>query len=76
MTTAHTSTNGTHAKQKDDEGPLGDVAERLAPQIEEAQEQLMAMNERVKGFIKANPGTTLLGAAALGFIIGRLASRR
>ncbi len=72
MSTTHTSQNGTST----DEGPLGDVAERLAPKIEEAQEQLMALNERVKGFIKANPGTTLLGAVALGFVIGRLASRR
>ena len=73
MSTTHTSPNGTSA---DDEGPLGDVAERLAPKIEEAQEQLMALNERVKGFIKENPGTTLLGAVALGFVIGRLASRK
>jgi hypothetical protein len=27
-------------------------------------------------FIRANPGTCLLGAVAVGFIIGRIASRR
>ena len=73
MSTTHAASNGT---SHDDEGPMDDVAERLAPKIEEAQEQLLAFNERVKGFIKENPGTMLLGAAALGFVIGRLASRK
>ncbi len=77
MSTTHASPNGTAAKEGE-EGPgiSDEVAERLAPQIEEAQAQLLALNERVKGFIKENPGTTLLGAAALGFLLGRLASRR
>lgn len=56
--------------------PLADLQERLAPQIEQATEQLQEINVRVKDFIKKNPGTTLLGAAALGFIIGKWASRR
>ena len=55
---------------------LGDVSERLAPKIEEAQAQLAAVNNRVKGLIRAYPGATLLGVAGLGFIIGRLASRK
>lgn len=56
--------------------PMADLQERLGPQIEAATEQLQEINERVKDFIKKNPGTTLLGAAALGFIIGKWASRR
>lgn len=55
---------------------LGEVSERLAPKIEEAQAQLGVLNGRVKGFIKQNPGAVLLGAAGLGFIVGRLASRK
>ena len=55
---------------------LGEVSERLAPKIEEAQAQLAAVNNRVKGFIRAYPGATLLGVAGLGFILGRLASRK
>jgi hypothetical protein len=34
------------------------------------------MNTRVVSFIRANPGTCLLGAVAVGFIVGRIASRR
>ncbi len=49
---------------------------RLAPQLEELQERLESANEQVRGFIRKNPGTTLLGAAALGFLIGKWASRR
>lgn len=55
---------------------LQDLQERLGPQLQQAQEQLMAANERVKDFIRKNPGTTLLGAAAVGFLIGKWASRR
>lgn len=55
---------------------LQDLHERLAPQLQQAQEQLMEVNERVKDFVRKNPGTTLLGAAALGFLIGKWASRR
>ena len=55
---------------------LGDVSERLAPKLEQAQEQLQAVNSRLKGFIRAYPGATLLGVAGLGFIFGRLASRK
>lgn len=53
-----------------------DLQDRLGPQIQQAQEQLMEFNERAKDFIRKNPGTTLLGAAAIGFLIGKWASRR
>ncbi len=55
---------------------LRDLQERLAPKLEEAKERLADANEKVKGFIRENPGVTLLGAVAIGFVIGRLASRR
>ncbi len=53
-----------------------DLQERLGPQLEQAQAQLQQVNERVKDFIKKNPGSTLLGAAAIGFLVGKWASRR
>ena len=64
------------AQPQADSDPLKDLHERLGPQLEQAQAQLMEVNERVKTFIKKNPGTTLLGAAAVGFLIGKWASRR
>jgi ElaB/YqjD/DUF883 family membrane-anchored ribosome-binding protein len=50
--------------------------ENLLPQLDEARRNLEDMNTRVVSFIRANPGTCLLGAVAVGFIVGRLASRR
>lgn len=49
---------------------------RVGPQLEEARRNLEDLNQRVTGFIRANPGTVLLGAVAVGFLVGRLASRR
>jgi ElaB/YqjD/DUF883 family membrane-anchored ribosome-binding protein len=53
-----------------------EIQERIVPQIDEARRNLVDMNNRVVGFIRANPGTCLLGAVAVGFLIGKIASRR
>ncbi len=52
-----------------------ELQERIGPGIDQAKENLAELNERAVGFIKQNPGTCLLGALALGFVIGRIASR-
>jgi ElaB/YqjD/DUF883 family membrane-anchored ribosome-binding protein len=52
------------------------LQENLLPQLEDARRNLEDMNTRVVSFIRANPGTCLLGAVAVGFIVGRIASRR
>lgn len=49
--------------------------EHMKPQIDEARRQLGELNQRVVTLIKERPGTVLLGAVALGFIIGRIARR-
>lgn len=53
-----------------------ELQERIVPQIEEARRNLVDLNTRTISFIRANPGTCLIGAVAVGFIIGKLASRR
>jgi ElaB/YqjD/DUF883 family membrane-anchored ribosome-binding protein len=53
-----------------------ELQERIVPQFEEARRNLVDMNTRVVSFIRANPGTCLLGAVAVGFLIGKIASRR
>ena len=58
------------------ETPLREVVDRFAPQLALAEEQLGEVNERVKHFVKKNPGAVLLGAAAIGFALGRLAAHR
>jgi ElaB/YqjD/DUF883 family membrane-anchored ribosome-binding protein len=53
-----------------------EIQERIVPQIDEARRNLVDMNNRVVSFIRANPGTCLIGAVAVGFLVGKLASRR
>jgi ElaB/YqjD/DUF883 family membrane-anchored ribosome-binding protein len=53
-----------------------EIQERIVPQIEEARRNLVDLNSRAVSFIRANPGTCLIGAVAVGFLIGKLASRR
>lgn len=52
-----------------------EVQERLQPQIDEARHTLSDLNTRVTDFIRERPGACLLGALAVGFVIGRIASR-
>jgi len=69
--------NGT---QSEAAGAAGDVAskleERFGPPLEQARERLLAYNQRAVRLMRENPGTALLCAVGLGFLIGRLASRR
>ncbi|ADO71260.1 hypothetical protein [Stigmatella aurantiaca] len=53
-----------------------DIQQRIVPQIDEARRNLVDFNTRAVSFIRANPGTCLIGAIAVGFFVGRLASRR
>jgi hypothetical protein len=53
-----------------------ELQERIVPQIDEARRNLVDLNTRVVSFIRANPGTCLIGAVAVGFLVGKLASRR
>jgi hypothetical protein len=52
------------------------IQDNVLPQIDEARRSLGDLNTRAVSFIRANPGTCLLGAVAVGFIVGRIASRR
>ena len=75
------SVDETEPQKQQAEAPyLGDAVRdleaRFAPRIEEAKEQLNLVNVRVKGFIRQNPGTTLLCALGVGYLIGKLASRK
>jgi ElaB/YqjD/DUF883 family membrane-anchored ribosome-binding protein len=52
-----------------------ELEDRIRPQIDEAKKKVSDLNDRAVSYIKANPGKSLLGALAAGFIIGRIASR-
>lgn len=64
------------AAEEEFDDPMKAFQERMGPKLKDAAAQLETVNERVKSFIKENPGTCLLGALAVGFVVGRLASRK
>jgi hypothetical protein len=53
-----------------------ELGERVRPQIENAKRRLSSMNESMTDYIKENPGRCLVGALAVGYLIGKIASRR
>lgn len=61
---------------EDLEQPLRQLRDRIAPPLEEARERMVAWNQAATTFIRKNPGTALLGAVAIGYLVGKLASRR
>jgi ElaB/YqjD/DUF883 family membrane-anchored ribosome-binding protein len=57
------------------EATVKQVGARVRPQIDEARRRLTSLNSDVTGYIKENPGRCLLGAIALGFVIGKIARK-
>lgn len=68
----------------DDQAPAGaaltDQLEaryhELESRLADARQRLDAANDRAVHFIQENPGLAILGAVGVGYLIGRLASRR
>jgi hypothetical protein len=52
-----------------------EIGERVRPQIEDAKKRLSSLNQQVTTYIKENPGKCVLGAIALGYIVGKIARR-
>jgi len=53
-----------------------EIGARVRPQIDEARKKLESMNTSAIALIKENPGKCVVGAIAVGFLIGKIASRR
>lgn len=50
--------------------------ERVGPRIEQARQALESINAKALRVLREYPGTSLIVAVGVGFLIGRLASRR
>jgi ElaB/YqjD/DUF883 family membrane-anchored ribosome-binding protein len=48
------------------------VGEQAMEQLDHLRERASELGERVVGFIKERPGTSLLIAAAAGYLLGRM----
>jgi hypothetical protein len=60
---------------RDIEDKARELGARVRPQIEDAKRRISSLNDTVTGYIKENPGKCLLGAVALGYVIGKIARR-
>lgn len=52
-----------------------EIGERVRPQIESARKRLSDLDRDITTYIKENPGKVLLGALAVGYLIGKIARR-
>jgi len=50
-------------------------AREASAQVEHARMVFDDLNERALAFIRERPGTALLGALALGYLVGKIASK-
>jgi len=50
-------------------------ARDASAQMEQARMFLEDVNERVTAFVREKPGTALLGAVAIGWVLGKIASK-
>jgi hypothetical protein len=57
------------------ESTVRDVGARVRPQLDDAKRRLTSLNSNVTGYIKENPGRCLIGAIAIGFLVGKIARR-
>ena len=53
-----------------------ELGARVRPQIDEARRRISSLGDQATTYIKANPGKCLIGAIAVGYLIGKIASRR
>lgn len=48
----------------------------IEQQVVETRAQLQELNEQAVSFIRQNPGWCILGAVTVGYVVGRMASKR
>jgi len=67
---------GSASSGNGDKGPVKETGAELEHQIEqqfhEVRERLSEMSDRMASFIRQRPGTSLLMAAGLGYLVGRI----
>lgn len=76
-THVYTSTSGLGAAENPtDTNASENVRYNLERRYEQTRGQLEAFNERAAVFVRENPVVSIVGAVTLGYVVGRLASRR
>jgi ElaB/YqjD/DUF883 family membrane-anchored ribosome-binding protein len=52
-----------------------DLSARVRPQIRQARQKLEEVGDTVTTYIKENPAKCVVGAIAVGFLVGKIARR-
>ena len=52
-----------------------EITNRIAPQIENVRESLTTFNDQAVKYVKQKPVVAVVGAIAVGYLIGRIVSR-
>jgi ElaB/YqjD/DUF883 family membrane-anchored ribosome-binding protein len=52
-----------------------ELSARVRPQVQQARQKLESLGETVTDYIKENPAKCLVGAIAVGFLVGKIARR-
>jgi ElaB/YqjD/DUF883 family membrane-anchored ribosome-binding protein len=77
MGTQSGSGDGGHARYPDERPTSnGELAHRLEDGLGDLRERIGVVAERASHLVRENPLAALAGAAALGFLVARLVSRR
>jgi ElaB/YqjD/DUF883 family membrane-anchored ribosome-binding protein len=68
------SSSGSVGKKQNGNGgtKAGELAEAAGVDLDELRNRVGDVNDRIVGFIKERPGTSILIALGAGFLIGRL----
>lgn len=67
--------SGNGAKVPDGSQRVHQFAEQASAQAEQARMIFEEVNERVRAFVRERPGAALIGAFAVGWAIGKVASK-
>lgn len=55
------------------ENVANSLEQRIRPELDVVKDKLSDVNESVVAFVKAHPTQCLIGALALGYLVGRIA---
>jgi hypothetical protein len=67
--------NGAAHRDPSTDGAEGTLADRLAAETAEAEQRLIRLQEGALAFVRARPIPCVVGALALGFLVGKIAAR-
>ncbi len=59
-----------------DSEKLESIEEKMQAGMDVARERLATLSERTTAMMRAHPGATILIALGMGYLVGRMASRR